>query len=615
VRFRAVPIPASLLFAAAVVTAFIPMFEAHSGATFHAHSRALSLLRDLATYVPYLAPVVLIELSLAKSRVLRAIALGAYFSVHAIVDGAFVAARGNLDYAFVRDNLAEATSPAGATMVYGAIPKGVWLLLAIELLVLAIVIWRSAPGVLPLRGRARLGAIAVCMGVIAAAVASILPSRDALGHFTASCMQYYGANARMRDARARTPDPYPLVHEAGLSPKIVPLEKKPNIVLVLMESFSARYLDQLAADGAPYTPVMNAHAKAGLSVEHFYGNSVQTCHGHFATLCSLAPSYRKKESYIGPLDLMCLPHVLAREGYVTARYDAIDDDTFDGATEFARRVGFQESMTVTGRLTPEERNHVWGWGLQDDLFYAWALRKVAALSKAQQKPFFATLAPVSNHYPFQDEPGRASIAGEATPSRADYAASLRASDARLARLFEVLEELSLEDDTLVILTGDHSFPADEHGSHWNERGFYEESFRVPFVMQWKGHIAPTRITAGAFSQIDIAPTVLDVLRVKTRVPWEGRSILDTEQKAPRFVPLVQPYDGQYLGAVVWPWKYREHGLSGERRVFDLEHDPNEESPLSPTEAPPEVRERLVSDVERIHLNQALLLSNEVWAND
>src|SRR4051794_4683175 len=91
---------------AAFVAAYLVLFEVYSGATFHESDKLTSIARALLTFLPYLAPVLFIE-ALARGRVRKAL-LGTYLAVHAIVDMAFITSRGVLDFAFLRDNFAEA---------------------------------------------------------------------------------------------------------------------------------------------------------------------------------------------------------------------------------------------------------------------------------------------------------------------------------------------------------------------------------------------------------------------------------------------------------------------------------------------------------------------------
>ena len=77
-----------------------------------------------------------------------------------------------------------------------------------------------------------------------------------------------------------------------------------------------------------------------------------------------------------------------------------------------------------------------------------------------------------------------------TKYRRNYVASLSAADAWLATFFDELERRPAFRDSIVVLVGDHSFPADEHGIHFNGLGSYEEAFHTGFALRWKGHVQP-----------------------------------------------------------------------------------------------------------------------------
>ena len=98
---------------------------------------------------------------------------------------------------------------------------------------------------------------------------------------------------------------------------------------------------------------------------------------------------------------------------------------------------------------------------------------------------------------------------------------------------------------MVVVTSDHGFPVGEHGINHNEIGFYDDSFRVPFLLIWKGVVSPARISDAPASQLDIAPTLLHLLGLEQRRHhFQGRSLLDASAPV-RPIPLIQPYNGTY----------------------------------------------------------------------
>ncbi|MGC9349271.1 MAG: sulfatase-like hydrolase/transferase [Anaerolineae bacterium] len=82
-------------------------------------------------------------------------------------------------------------------------------------------------------------------------------------------------------------------------------------------------------------------------------------------------------------------------------------------------------------------------------------------------------------------------------------------DTHIGRVMATLDECGLMDDTIVAFTSDHG---DMMGSHrlLGKGVMYQESVRVPLLVRLPGQTTQRRIT-GPFSQIDLAPTLLDLM--------------------------------------------------------------------------------------------------------
>jgi arylsulfatase A-like enzyme len=112
-----------------------------------------------------------------------------------------------------------------------------------------------------------------------------------------------------------------------------------------------------------------------------------------------------------------------------------------------------------------------------------------------------------------------------------YLEVLLGVDDAVSRILETLEELGLDENTVVIFTSDNGFLFGEHW--WLGKGVpYEESIRVPLVVWYPGRVAPGRSDA-LVQNIDIAPTLaalagaqlstdgssLVPLLLRRRAPW------------------------------------------------------------------------------------------------
>ena len=85
-----------------------------------------------------------------------------------------------------------------------------------------------------------------------------------------------------------------------------------------------------------------------------------------------------------------------------------------------------------------------------------------------------------------------------------------------------LERSGVADDTAVVFTTEHGDMLGDHGM-LEKRSFYEESARVPLLMSvpW---LSMGRVD-GSVGQIDLAPTLLDLLGEPVPGRLEGRSLV------------------------------------------------------------------------------------------
>lgn len=95
-------------------------------------------------------------------------------------------------------------------------------------------------------------------------------------------------------------------------------------------------------------------------------------------------------------------------------------------------------------------------------------------------------------------------------------------DDQVGLMMRTLEDLGLADDTIVVYTSDHG---DMMGSHrlLAKTYMYEESVRVPMMVRLPGQSRGRRVT-GPVSQLDVAPTLLDLVGVAPPKHLQGRSL-------------------------------------------------------------------------------------------
>ena len=95
-------------------------------------------------------------------------------------------------------------------------------------------------------------------------------------------------------------------------------------------------------------------------------------------------------------------------------------------------------------------------------------------------------------------------------------------DTHVGRILETLEDCRLADNTLVVYTSDHG---DMMGSHrlLAKCTMFEEAVRVPLLVRLPGQ-ATSRRVRGPVSQIDLVPTLLDLMGQPIPDHLQGRSL-------------------------------------------------------------------------------------------
>ena len=183
--------------------------------------------------------------------------------------------------------------------------------------------------------------------------------------------------------------------------------RKPNIILVTIESFSAKYM---GSNGDPrnLTPNLDALRKQSLYFNNFYATGTRTDRGLEAITLSIPPTPGRsivkrigRESGYGSLgqQLKAVGYdpvfVYGGRGY------------FDNMNAFFSGNGYR--IFDQSSVDESEISFKNAWGMADEDLYRQAL-KLADADHAKQQPFLLQLMTTSNHRPYTYPEGRIDIA-------------------------------------------------------------------------------------------------------------------------------------------------------------------------------------------------------------
>lgn len=137
-------------------------------------------------------------------------------------------------------------------------------------------------------------------------------------------------------------------------------------------------------------------------------------------------------------------------------------------------------------------------------------------------PHCGELCDGSAHHYTREEPLDATIA---SLLRRAYSASVSFMDFEIGRILDELKSLGLQDDTLVVLHGDHGWGLGEN-NHWHKFANSEDTARVPLIVAapWKAASIGQRTDALA-SLVDLYPTMASMASAGLpAVPVDGTDI-------------------------------------------------------------------------------------------
>jgi arylsulfatase A-like enzyme len=148
---------------------------------------------------------------------------------------------------------------------------------------------------------------------------------------------------------------------------------------------------------------------------------------------------------------------------------------------------------------------------------------LAALQEQRSKPLFLWVHYYDAHSPHQ-QPADANIPVFGRSRQDIYDAELNYVDREVGKLLAAVEE-RFQGKALVLLTGDHGIAFDEprHAKFNYGYDLYSSVLHVPLIVHapW----LPARKLDTLVSTMDIAPTLVNLLRIRGPLPYEGVSLV------------------------------------------------------------------------------------------
>lgn len=122
--------------------------------------------------------------------------------------------------------------------------------------------------------------------------------------------------------------------------------------------------------------------------------------------------------------------------------------------------------------------------------------------------------------------------------RHGYYACVSYVDAQVGKLLDALRRLGLEENTIVVLWGDHGYSLGE-ADHWCKDTNFEMDTRAPLMFRFPGMPEPGVATEAMMEYVDIYPTVVELAGLPAAADLDGTSVVpilkDPRRAGRRFV--------------------------------------------------------------------------------
>ena len=293
-----------------------------------------------------------------------------------------------------------------------------------------------------------------------------------------------------------------------------------NIVVLIVESFGREYIGALNKDleGGKYkgyTPYVDSLINKSTTFRYSFCNGRKSIDGMPSILSSI-PMF--VEPFIltpaSMNDYTGLAGLLAKEGYETAFFHGAQNGSM-GFEAFARKTGFQKYFGRTEYEAAHGTDDYDGtWAIWDEPFLQYYANEMSKM----HEPFMTAVFTASSHHPFVVPEQYQKIYPE---EGLEIHKCIRYTDMAIGRFFETASRQPWFNNTIFVLTSDHTNMSD-HAEYQSDLGGFCSPIIIFDPSQPEG-----KTEDKIAQQIDILPTILGMLGYPKTYLAFGIDVLNT----------------------------------------------------------------------------------------
>jgi arylsulfatase A-like enzyme/Flp pilus assembly protein TadD len=191
-----------------------------------------------------------------------------------------------------------------------------------------------------------------------------------------------------------------------------------------------------------------------------------------------------------------------------------------------------------------------------------------------------------------------------------YDGEIAYADEIVGRLVRYLKSHQLYDRSTVILLSDHGEGLGDHGEQEHGLFVYDEAIHVPLIVKQESNVGAGRRAGDLVQQIDLVPTILDLVKAPGTSGLRGRSLKPILEGTGR-LPQVPVYSEALYARYHFGWseltaltddRYR-YIKAPREELYDLQRDPLERANIA--DEKPQARLALRGALDRVTAGAAL----------
>lgn len=275
--------------------------------------------------------------------------------------------------------------------------------------------------------------------------------------------------------------------------QVVSSKRKPNVVLVLMESMSAAKMSYFG-NQHQITPFLDSLVQHSLFFDSCYSAGKHTFNGIFSTLFSM-PALLRQHPMRDMYRVDGVGSVFSNMGY-SSIFFTTHDGQFDNVAGFLKHNYFNRIVSQSDYPSHEVKTTL---GVTDDYMFRFAIPILNDLA-AQEKPFVSVFMTASDHKPYYIPPYFKPKTDDITTQIVSYA------DWSLQQFLESAAEQPWFDETVFVFIADHGVAMG---------GVYDIALNyhhIPFLIFSPKLLPHPQVFSGMASQIDVLPSLMHVLK-------------------------------------------------------------------------------------------------------